>query len=213
MTELVQALPMAVLLTLAVTATSFAIGAVLAVPLMLARVSKSAVLSTAARVVIESIRGVPAIVWLFIVYFGIRFGDLRFDPFTSAVLALGLIAAVYLAEIYRGGYLAVAEGQHEAAQAIGLSGRDQLVFVVAPQAARACLPSITSYGLGLLKDSSLASTIGVSEIVFVSTAAARVTTDGVLPFTVAVGIYLTLSVPLAILARSFDAWSRRKVAA
>jgi ABC-type amino acid transport system permease subunit len=164
------------------------------------------------RLVIDVLRGIPPIVWLFIIFFGIGTDVVRLDPFQASVAGFGLIAAGYLAEIYRGGLLAVHRGQFESAAALGMSHRTAMVRIIGPQAIRVSLPSAATYAIGLLKDSSVAATIGATEIVFRATAASRATGAGLEPFLVAALVYIVLGTPLAWLSRFADARMRARVA-
>jgi polar amino acid transport system permease protein len=198
-------------LTLLVTFCSFVIGALVGIPIMLGLRSPWLPLRLVVRLVVDLVRGVPPIVWLFLLYFGVSIGGSRFDSITAALLALGLISGAYLAEIYRGAFQTLSIGQTEAARALGLGRATTFVRVLAPQAVRIALPSVTSYLLALVKDSSLASTIGVAEMVFQATTFARQnpTTAGLTPFFVSALVYLAVSIPLAILARRLDSRLRR----
>lgn len=198
-------------LTLLVTAAAFLIGLVLGVPIMLGMRSRFLPLRLAMRLLVDLIRGVPTIVWLFLLYFGVSFGSFRFDSLTAAIAGLGIISSAYLAEIYRGAFQTLATGQSEAAHALGLGRSTTFVRILAPQAARTALPSLASYLLALVKDSSIASTIGVAEIVFSATTVARQNPDtaGLTPFFLAAGVYLVVSIPLAVLARRLDTRLRR----
>jgi polar amino acid transport system permease protein len=211
MNEFLSNLPTAAGYTILLTTASFAIGAVLALPIMLARISDNKILSTLARLLLDVIRGIPPLVWLFILYFGISLGAVQLGPLESAIAALGIISSAYLAEVYRGGYTGVSAGQFEAAEALGLTRRQVATRVIAPQAIRVALPGTATYAIGLLKDSSVASLVGVMDIVFITSAAGR--TSGVLlPFSIAALSYLALSAPLAVLARVLDHRLRARVA-
>jgi polar amino acid transport system permease protein len=198
-------------MTLLVTALAFLIGAVLGIPIMLGLCSPWKPLRLAIRFVVDLIRGIPPIVWLFLIYFGVHIGSIRFDSLTAAVVGLGIIASAYLAEIYRGGFATVPRGQSEAAAALGLGARTTFGRILAPQALRTALPSITTYLLSLLKDSSIASTIGVADMVFAANMFARQNpaTAGILPFFIAAAVYLIVSVPVAIMARRLDTRLRK----
>lgn len=198
--------------TLAVMLAALAIGAVLAVPLAAARRSRVAPLRWAARLAIDVLRGIPPIVWLFIIFFGLGDKVLRLGPFQAAVLGLGLISAGYLAEIYRGGLTAVHKGQWEAASALGMGRADAMTRVIGPQAFRVALPGATTYAIGLLKDSSVVSTIGVTDIMARASQDARSTSSGLTPFLLAALVYIVLSGPLAWLSRTMDAKLRARVA-
>ena len=198
-------------MTLLVTALAFAIGLIGGVPLMLGLRARWTPLRLAVRFVVDLIRGIPPIVWLFLIYFGVHIGAIRFDSLSAAVLGLGIIASAYLAEIYRGGFTTLPKGQSEASAALGLGTTTTLVRVLAPQAVRTALPSIATYLLSLLKDSSIASTIGVADMVFAANMFARQNpaTAGILPFFIAAAVYLLVSIPIAVAARRLDSRLRK----
>ncbi|PWJ53871.1 amino acid ABC transporter membrane protein 1, PAAT family [Quadrisphaera granulorum] len=210
--EHVSAVLLGVPYTLLVTVVALAIGAVLGLPLALARRSPLAVLNVPARVVIDVLRGIPPVVWLFIIFFGIGNQFVTLDPIQAGSLGLGLISAAYLAEIYRSGLGAVHSGQWEASSALGLSRTDSMVRVVGPQAFRVALPAASTYAIGLLKDSSVVSAIGVADIVFQATGDSRATGAALAPFLVAAAIYILLGTPLAIASRRMDSRLRMRVA-
>lgn len=210
--QFLQAVLIGVPMTLLITVVAFAIGAVLGIPLVLARRSPLALLRFPARFVIDVLRGIPPVVWLFVIYYGIHIGALKFSPFQAGAVGLGLIAAGYMAEIYRGGLLAVHKGQFESASALGMSSWTSMSRIVGPQAFRVALPSATTYAIGLLKDSSIASTIGATEIVFRATAESRTSGEGLEPFLIAAVVYIVLGAPLAWLSRTMDARMRARVA-
>lgn len=209
LTAVLQGLPM----TLTLTLSAFAIGIVGAVPLALALSSPVAPVRWAARLFVDLVRGVPIIVWLFLLKFGIQIGTFKFNPVSAAIVGLGVVSIAYLAEIYRGGLQAVPRGQIEASSALGLANRTAFFGVVVPQAFRIVSPSIATYLVGLLKDSSIASTIIVAEMVFQSQSFARQhpTVEGILPYIIVGVLYIALSLPVAYLSRSLDARMRKAV--
>ena len=196
--------------TVAITVLSFLIGALGGVGVAGARVSARRPIRIVARGVVDLIRSVPPLVWLFIVYFGLAELGLRFSPFQSAIITFSIIASVYLGEIYRGGLAALGAGQIEAAKSIGLGRPDLLVRIIAPQVVRTVSPSMATYGIGLLKDSALASTIGVVEMTFRANQVAQNTGQGLTAFAFVGVIYLLLSAPVGIWTRRFDARLREK---
>lgn len=197
-------------ITLLLTAAAFCFGAVVAVPLVIARVSRHAGVRVPARAAIELFRGIPPIVWLFIIYFGVA-EVVLVDAMTASVVGLGVISAAYLAEIYRGSLAAVLRGQWEASYALGMTRVETVLRVVGPQVARVSIPAAASYGIGLLKDSSVAFTIGVTEVVYFATEQARVANDSLGPYLVAAGVYVLLTVPCAWGSRALDGRLRKKV--
>ncbi len=211
MQDALVAVLMGLPMTLLVTALAFVIGAIGGIPIMLGLRSKWAPLRATIRFVVDLIRGIPPIVWLFLIYFGVQIGTIRLDSLTAAVIGLGIISSAYLAEIYRGGFTTLPRGQSEAAAALGLGTRTTFGRILAPQALRTALPSITTFLLSLLKDSSIASTIGVADMVFAANMFARQNpaTAGILPFFIAAAVYLIVSIPIAIAARRLDTRLRK----
>lgn len=209
--EHLQAVLLGIPLTLVITFSSLLIGAVVGVPLVLGLRSRQVVLRFVSRAVVDLLRGIPAVVWLFVIYFGVSIGAFQFEATTAAIIGLGLVSAAYMAEIYRGGISAVHAGQWEAGSALGVGRWGIFSRIIGPQAFRVSVPSMTSYGISLIKDSSLASTIGVTEIVFMTTQDARSNAGGLTVYIIAALVYLALSIPLALLARRVDAVLRKKV--
>jgi polar amino acid transport system permease protein len=198
------AILLAVPYTLLVTVGAFFVGFVFAIPLMFARRSKMVLVRALSGFVIDLARGIPPIVWLLFIFFGLPLLKVRLNPLEAGILGLGVVSAGYLAEIFRGGLLAVARGQFEASQALGLSAWTTFTQVIGPQALRAMLPGLATYFIGLIKDSSIASVIGVTEMVFTATSYARTSPDGIYTFFVAALLYIALSVPFGLMARGME---------
>ena len=190
-------------LTLIVTVASFLIGLVCAAPVALGLRSPIRPIAWLCRLFVDLVRGIPIIVWLFLLKFGLGLdGDFGVDYLRSvpaAVVGLGMVSTAYLAEIYRGGIQTVDRGQTEAAGALGISGPTAFVRIIAPQALRTVSPSVATYLIGLLKDSSIASTIIVAEMVFQAQSFGRQnpTAAGILPYVIAGLLYIVLSLPVA----------------
>ncbi|MFC2688682.1 MAG: amino acid ABC transporter permease [Propionibacterium freudenreichii] len=200
-TAIIAAVPYTALVTLG----AFGLGFVLAIPLMFARRARLMVVRGISGFIVDLARGIPPIVWLLMIYFGLPNLGIMLDPIPAAIIGLGIITAGYLAEIFRGGMLAVRKGQFEAANALGLGGWTSFTRVVAPQAMRAMQPGLTTYSIGLIKDSSIASVVGVTEMVYTANSYAKISKEGVLLFFEAALIYLVISVPLGLLARRIEA--------
>ncbi|QXH49502.1 amino acid ABC transporter permease [Pseudomonas fakonensis] len=198
--------------TVAVTVAALALGVLLGALLCAMRVSGNRLLDTLAAALILVLRAVPPIVWLFLIFFGIGTGLMEVSPFQAAVLGLGLITAANMAEIFRGALAAVHKGQWEAARALSMPARYRLLDVIAPQLLRVSLPSIGSYAIGLLKDTAIASTIGVPEIAFQATHVSQVSFQGLATFAFAGVLYIALSIPVAWASRWADQRMRLRVA-
>ncbi|MBE7034561.1 MAG: amino acid ABC transporter permease [Ruminococcaceae bacterium] len=158
--------------TVQVTVISLTIACLLGMTACLMGMSKSWVLSGISKIYVWIIRGTPFIVQLFIVYFGIpqfiqQLGiNFRLTSFQASAITLSLNAGAYLSEIFRGGIQAVPVGQMEAARSLGLSHGRAMIKVILPQALRICIPSLGNQFIITLKDSSLAATIALTEIVY-----------------------------------------------
>ena len=150
--------------TIPLSLASFAIGLVIALAMALLRLSRNAVLSGVARFYISIIRGTPLLVQLFVIFYGLPSLGLTIDPFPAAVIAFSLNVGGYAAEVIRAAILSVPRGQWEAAHTVGLSPRKTLTRIILPQAARVSVPPLSNTFISLVKDSSLASLILVTEL-------------------------------------------------
>lgn len=117
---------------------------------------------------VELFRNTPLLIQVFIVYFGLPQLGLRLSPFVSGLSALTLYAAAYNTETFRAGLEAVPHGQREAARSVGLSPLQELRYVIVPQAVRIAFPALGNNLVSLVKNSSLVSTIGMVELMFVA---------------------------------------------
>jgi L-cystine transport system permease protein len=150
--------------TIPLTILSFTLGLLLALVVALMRLSRNALLSGAARAYVSVIRGTPLLLQLFIIFYGLPAFGITLDPFPSAVIAFTLNVAGYASEVVRASILAVPRGQWEAASSIGMDWATTLRRVVLPQASRVAVPPLSNTLISLVKDTSLASTILVTEL-------------------------------------------------
>jgi polar amino acid transport system permease protein len=149
--------------TLLITFASFALALALGMAVGLARISRSKLLSNLAAAYINVIRGVPLLVQIFFIYFGLG-KVLNLDRFMAGVLAVGICYSGYLAEIFRSGIEAISHGQHEAAMSLGMTRFQTLRYVIIPQSLRIIIPPTANEFIASLKDSSLVSIIGMREL-------------------------------------------------
>ncbi|WP_028047109.1 amino acid ABC transporter permease [Cellulomonas sp. URHE0023] len=158
------------LIVAAVTATiplaviSFVLGLVLALVLALMRLSSRPWVSGVARVYISVIRGTPLLVQLFVIFYGLPSIGVVISPWPCAILAFTLNVGGYAAEVIRAAILSVPKGQWEAAYMIGMSRSTALKRIILPQAARVSVPPLSNTFISLVKDTSLASLILVTEL-------------------------------------------------
>jgi polar amino acid transport system permease protein len=198
--------------TIALTGGAFLMGAVLGVPLLAARQSRLVPLRVLAMVLIQIVRAIPPILWLFIIFFGLGMGYMPVSPFNAALMGLGLIAAANMAEIYRGAVASIHHGQFEAAAALDLGRWSTFRDIVAPQAFRVALPSAASYLIGLMKETAVASTIGVADLAYQGNQLSQLTYRGLEVFALVGLFYLLLSLPIAWLSRMADNYLQARVA-
>ena len=157
-------------LTVIVSLVSIVIGMIIGLLVCLMKMSKNVVLRAIAGVYIWIIRGTPMLVQAFIVFFGVPqvvrmfITDFKFTALTAGIITLSLNAGAYLAEIYRGGIMAVPKGQTEAARSLGLSQGQAMRKVVLPQAIKFSIPSLVNQFIITIKDTSILSTIGMAEL-------------------------------------------------
>ena len=121
-------------------------------------------MSVIARVYISIIRGTPLLVQLFVIFYGLPSIGILVDPWPSAIIAFSLNVGGYAAEVIRAAILSVPKGQWEAGYTIGMSRGQTLVRVILPQAARVSVPPLSNTFISLVKDTSLASLILVTEL-------------------------------------------------
>ena len=150
--------------TIPLALISFAIGLVLALGVALMRLSRNRVVSGIARFYVSVIRGTPLLVQLFVIFYGLPAIGIVIDPWPSAIAAFSLNVGGYAAEVIRAAILSVPKGQWEAGYTIGMSNAKTLRRVILPQAARVSVPPLSNTFISLVKDTSLASLILVTEL-------------------------------------------------
>ena len=197
------------LTTLKIAAVSFILAVAIGVVFALCRTSRSRILRGVATVYIEVARGLPIVVLLYIVYFvpPQLFPDLNwrwFSDFSGAVLGLGLHGGAILAEVFRSGIEALHKGQREAALTLGMTPAQSMAYIILPQALRIVLPPVANYAIGLLKDTSLCSLIGVNEIMNDAKSIAFAEYQPMAVFVLAAGIYFVMSYPLSLAVRYME---------
>lgn len=150
--------------TIPLSLASFAIGLVLALVIALMRLSRKRIISGIGRVYVSIIRGTPLLVQLFVIFYGLPSIGLTIEPWPSAIIAFSLNVGGYAAEVIRAAILSVPKGQWEAGHTIGMSPTRTLSRIILPQAARVSVPPLSNTFISLVKDTSLASLILVTEL-------------------------------------------------
>jgi putative glutamine transport system permease protein len=159
---------------------------------------------------VEFFRNTPLVVHLFFLFLGlpalgIRFSSDAFESnFRAAFVGMALYHGAYVAEIVRGGLIGVDKGQIEAARALGLSYTQMLQKVQLPQTFRTVIPPLANIAIALVKNTSLASTIGVAELLYAAEIVESRTFRAEEAFIAATLLYLLLTIPLGILANVLE---------
>ena len=198
--DLLRGALISVELTICVMLLSLVAGLLLA----LGKIGRQPVIRLLCNIYIEVIRGTPALLQLFYIYFVLPSLGIRFDPFLAGVIGLSVNYSAYLAEVYRAGIEAVPKGQVEAAKALGMSRRKLLRVIVLPQAIRIVVPPLGNYFISLFKDTSLVSIVTVKELIFTGQIIAAMNFQYFTIFTIIGVIYLSLSYPGALLVRYLE---------
>jgi len=211
-------------ITLMLTVVSMVLGTVLGLVLAVMRMSSQAPISGLARLYITFFRGTPVLVQLVFwfnvaaLYPNLSVGGHPVDmnalitPLTAAVIGLTLNEAAYMAEIIRGGFAAVPRGQFEAAESLGMSEFTKLRRVIIPQTMPAIIPATGNQVIGMLKETSLVSVLGVADLLQ-SAQAIYARTYETIPLLIVASLWylvmtLTLSVPQSMIERRFSRSSR-----
>jgi polar amino acid transport system permease protein len=177
-------------------------------------ISKFNPLSFIATAYVEVMRSTPAIVQIFIIYYGIFsmiklpsfviFGFIKFERFFPGVVALGLNSGAYLCEIIRSGIQSIDGGQTEAARSLGMTQVQNLRYIILPQALKNCLPAIANEFVVIIKESSITYTIGVQDIMSAVNAVKGATFVIIEPLLVATAIYFCLCFPTSKVIAYFE---------
>jgi polar amino acid transport system permease protein len=149
--------------TIKITLFSFVFALVLGLLIAVARLGKRRILSIPAKIYIDVVRGVPLLVQIFFIYFGLG-KILNLDRFFAGIAAISICYAAYLAEVLRAGIQAIPRGQTEAALSLGLTRFQLWRYIIIPQTLRLIAPPLVNDFISCLKDSSLVSIIGLREL-------------------------------------------------
>ena len=172
-------------------------GAILGAVLALMKLSKNKLLKGIAFVYIEYVRGTPLLVQIFLVFFGSNVLGLDLSAVVASCLALILNSGAYVAEIIRAGIMAVNKGQTEAARSLGMNQAQAMRHIVLPQAIKNILPALGNEFVTVIKESSVVSVIGVSELMFQSGVVQGASFKPFLPIMITSLIYFVLTFTLS----------------
>lgn len=193
------------LVTISIALATLPFGLALGLAIAVAKRSRSWTLRSFATLYTTIFRGVPELLTLYIIYFGVQVlvqrlwsalgfaGNLDMSPFLAGMVALGVVLAAFSAEVWLGALNAIQKGQREAAAALGLTKWQAFRLVVFPQLMRVALPGLGNNWMVLLKETSLVSVITLQDTMFIATRANVATKEPFLFFSAAALIYLFFS--------------------
>lgn len=204
--EIVVYLLPAVPETLRITLFSFALALLLGILVGVARTGGSRVLRLLSAAYVDTLRGIPLLVQIFFLYFGVG-RLLNLDRTVAGILAIGIGYSAYIGETVRAGIQAVPRGQWEAARSLGLSTPQCLRHIILPQALRIVVPPILNDFVACLKDSSLVSIIGLRELTRAGREYSSRTFTDFETWTVVALLYLAMT----ILLSRFSGWMERRL--
>ena len=202
--------------TLLLSVVSVAMAVLPALALALMRLSKNKLVHSISGAYIAVFRSTPLMVQLYIIYYGL-FGAIRIPSyvilgfidvsrFIPGVVALALNSSAYVAEIFRAGILAVDSGQTEAARSLGLSSWQGMKLVVLGQAIKNILPALANELVTMVKESSICSVLGMTELIWGAKTVASTTYKTLAPYVLAAIVYFVINFPAS---KAIEAVERR----
>ncbi len=189
------------LVTLELSLLSMTLAVCVGLMVSLSRLYAPRVIRILALIFVESFRGTPLLIQLFLIFYGLPHIGIRLSPLLAAILGLGLNYSAYEAENYRAGIQAIPGTQMEAALALGMTRPQSLRYVIIPQAVRLVIPPITNDFIALLKDSSLVSVITMVELTKAYSQLASIHYDYLGIGLLAAAMYFLIGLPFVRLAR------------
>ncbi|AOO81404.1 ABC transporter permease [Bosea vaviloviae] len=212
-------------ITISIALATLPFGLALGLIVALGKRSQKTIPRWLATVYATVFRGVPELLTLYIIYFGIQVvlqevwqrlglpGNFSMPPFVAGMVALGVVLSAFSSEVWVGALNSIQKGQREAAAALGLSRSQAFRLIVFPQLIRVALPGLGNNWMVLLKETSLVSVITLPDIMFITTRANVTTKEPFLFFGAAMLIYLAFSLASAWGVAKLEARSNRGLAA
>ncbi|AKF94322.1 amino acid ABC transporter permease [Brevibacillus sp. 7WMA2] len=201
-----------ILFTIPLTLVSFIIGLILAFFTAIARLSTNKLLYGISSFYVWVIRGTPLLVQLFIIFYGLPKLGVTIDPFPAAIIGFSLSVGAYNSEVIRAAIQSVPKGQWEAAYTIGMTKNQARRRIILPQALRVAIPPLGNSFISLVKDTSLAATITVTEMFQISQQITAMTYEPLVLYCEVAIIYLFFSTILSALQSRVEHRLERRMA-
>jgi len=210
-----------VLVTVSLALATLPVGLFIGFMVALGKQSREWTLRTAADIYTTIFRGLPELLTLFIVYYGLQIGiqlllrlmgidgAIEINSFLAGVVSLALVFSSYASEVFLSAFRAIPRGQYEGGYALGLRHGTVMGTIILPQLIRIALPGLGNLWMILLKDTALVSAIGLTDILRQTGIAARVTKEAFLFFGIAFLLYLVLALLSSIVLNRLEAQGKR----
>ncbi|OPY25558.1 MAG: glutamine ABC transporter permease protein [Methanocella sp. PtaU1.Bin125] len=189
--------------TIQLSIIAFTVGILIGLAMGIGRTSPNMVFRGLSSIYVEGVRGLPLLLQLLFVNFGIPFmvsdltgGQFNIDAFTACIVALAVNSGAYMAEIFKAGIEAVHKGQTEAARSLGMTQGQAMRYIILPQAFKIVLPALGNEFIALIKDSSIAMVIAVPEVLWWSKTIGAGAYNTFTPLLAAGMVYLCITIPL-----------------
>lgn len=191
------------LMTIVLCVIAGILGSILGMILGMAKASPLRFARWGAAIYVNGIRGIPILMIIFFMYFGapLLLPWLETSPFVTAVVALSVFAAAYIAEIIRGSIEAVDKGQHEAAEALGFNYTLKYRHIIMPQAMKIAVPPGITFLIALVKNSSLVTVVGFIELTRAGSIVSSLTADPLTTYSVVAAMYFVICYGISALGR------------
>ncbi|MBD9389072.1 polar amino acid transport system permease protein [Rhizobium sp. BIGb0125] len=200
----IQALLVGATWTLGLSLVAFAAGGILGLLIAVSRVSQNRMLRYLSFLYVQIVQGTPLLIQMLLAYFGLSLLGIDIAPFAAASLAIAVYASAYFGEIWRGGILSVPKTQWEAAECLALSSLQRFWLVIVPQALRLSTPPTVGFMVQIVKNTSLASVIGVADLTYTSKLINNSTFQPFQVFVLVAALYFLMCFPLAWWSRKLE---------
>ena len=200
----IQVLLNGLLWTVILSLISFVFGGLVGFALALGGISKNRVVAGVVNSYISLVQGTPVLILMFVIYFGLPITGVEVSSLVAASVAMVIFSSAFLGTIWRASLQSVARTQWEAADCLALSSWQRMGLVILPQAVRIATPPTVGFMVQIVKNTSLASVIGMAEVTYI---AKQVNASTFQPFTTYLVIalfYFSICFPLSVLSRRFE---------
>jgi polar amino acid transport system permease protein len=202
--DIVRNLLLAARWTVGLSLIAFIGGGLVGMLLVLLRLGKAPWVEAMVATYVQVFQGVPLLVQLFLAYYGLGLFGINTSPWVAAGMGLTLYTSAFLSEIWRGCIASIHKGQWEASASLALNFREQLRYIILPQALKIAVPPTVGFLVQVIKGTALASVIGFMELTKVGKTIANATFSPFLIFSCVALVYFVLCYPVSLYAKHLE---------